>query len=678
MKKDNFKHRDINWLYFNERVLLEAKSTDTPLLERLKFLAIFSSNLDEYFKVRVSQLRQIKHLDKKFRKKLMFKANTTLQHILKTINEQQIEFGNVIKATLAELETHHIYVRNLSNFTNEQKQFLKSLFDERIEEFCAVHKENLELTDGALYLAVAHPNQEYSIVEIPTQDQDRFISLPGAGHQFCYLDDAIRLNIQKLIPQKEIVGCYSIKLSRDAELYLEDDYSDVELVEKIYNSLDKRLYGQATRLLYDEAMPNWLLESLKRDFKLGTVDLSPGGAYHNLSDFFSFPLPEGTEHLQYQDKPALSHPNLSTTENIFDCIAAKDQLVHFPYQDFKVVEDFLTAAATDPMVTTIKMTIYRIAKTSTLADAILTALDNNKEVTLFVEAQARFDEANNIKWGRIFEEKGAKVIFSIPQVKVHSKIAMVFRNEDDKVKRYAYIGTGNFNAKTSKIYCDHGLFTANKKITKDLGQVFQVLERKIIVPKLKRLLVSPFTTRITFLNLIQNEINTAREGKKAAITAKMNSLEDSDMIRALYRAVNAGVEVRLIVRGFCCYLTANDDLSEGMKDNVYITSIVDRYLEHGRIYLFENEGDELMYIGSADWMTRNLDRRIEVLTPILDADIFEELKHILTLQLNDNQKARVLDLENTNTKVAQLPNEESIRSQYAIYDYLKNKLDENR
>ncbi|WP_291966418.1 polyphosphate kinase 1 [Maribacter sp.] len=678
MKKDNFKHRDINWLYFNERVLLEAKSADTPLLERLKFLAIFSSNLDEYFKVRVSQLRQIKQLDKKFRKKLMFKANTTLQHILQTINQQQVEFGNVIKNTLSELEKHDIYIRNASNFTDEQEQYVASLFDKSIKELCAVHKENLELTDGALYMVVSHPNQEYSIVEIPTRNQDRFISLPGIGHQFCFLDDAIRLNIKKLLPEKEIIGCYSIKLSRDAELYLEDDYSDIELVEKIYNSLDKRLHGQATRLLYDESMPSWLIESLKSDFDLGTVDLSPGGIYHNLSDFFSFPLPEGTEHLQYQEKPPLPHPKLSFSENIFESIAQKDQLVHFPYQDFKVVEDFLSSAATDPHVTAIKMTIYRIAETSSLADAILKALENGKNVTLFVEAQARFDEANNIKWGRIFEEKGAKVIFSIPQVKVHSKIAMVFRKENSKLKRYAYIGTGNFNAKTSKIYCDHGLFTANKKITKDLGQVFQVLERKIIVPKLKRLLVSPFTTRITFLNLIQNEINAAREGKKASITAKMNSLEDSDMIRALYRAVNAGVNVRLIVRGFCCYLTANNSLTEGMKDNVYITSIVDRYLEHGRIYVFENGGDELMYIGSADWMTRNLDRRIEVLTPILDEDIFDELKHILTLQLKDNQKARILDLENSNRKVEKLPNEKSIRSQYAIYDYLKNKLDENR
>ena len=678
MKKDNLKHRDINWLYFNERVLLEAKNEDTPLLERLKFLAIFSSNLDEYFKVRVSQLRQIKELDKKFRKKLMFKANSTLKQILSTVNEQQIQFGKAIETTLKELEEHDIIIRNPSNFNQEQKQFLIQLFSETIQEHCEVYDKPSDLIDGALYFAVAHTDNTYSIVKLPTDPIERFIALPGTGHQFCYLDDVVRLCIQQLLPSKEIENCYSIKLSRDAELYLEDDYSNIELVEKIYKSLEKRETGQATRLLYDETMPKWLVESLQNDIKLGEVDLFPGGTYHNLSDFFSFPLPKGTEHLQYEKKPALAHPVLSFSKNLFESIANKDQLIHFPYQDFKVVEEFLTTAAKDPQVSAIKMTIYRIAETSLLADALLTALDNGKEVTLFVEAQARFDEANNIKWGRIFEEKGAKVIFSIPQVKVHSKIAMVYRDEGDKQKRYAYIGTGNFNAKTSKIYCDHGLFTAHKKITKDLSQVFQVLERKIIVPKLKRLLVSPFTTRITFLNLVQNEINAARDGKKAGITAKMNSLEDADMIKALYRAVNAGVDVRLIVRGFCCYLKASDEPMATMKDNIFITSIIDRYLEHGRIYLFQNGGDERMYMGSADWMTRNLDRRIEVLTPILDQDIFNELKHILTLQLKDNQKARVLDLENSNKKVTPKDHEEPLRSQYAIYDYLKNKLDENR
>ena len=679
MKKSNLKHRDINWLYFNERVLLEAENKVTPLLERLKFLAIFSSNLDEYFKVRVSGLRQIKQLDKKLRKKLMFKANSTLKHILKTIDEQQIQFGRVIAATLKELESHNIFIKNTKNFNQQQKEFLNQLFETSIKPYCEVYDtpSNAKLDDGALYLVILCNDSSYSIVKIPTEQTGRFIALPGKGNQYCFVDDVVRLEVENIIPNKKISGCYSIKLSRDAELYLDDDYSDNELVEKIYKSLDKRKTGQVTRLLYDNRMPDKLIKKIMMDLSLGEVDVTPGGTYHNLSDFFTFPRPEHTAHLQYEAKPPLAHLTLSSSTNIFKTISEKDQLVHFPYQDFDVIEKFLASAANDPTVTAIKMTIYRIAKSSALANALLKALENNKKVTLFVEAQARFDEANNIKWGRIFEEKGAKVIFSIPQVKVHSKIAMVFREEGEKIKRYAYIGTGNFNAKTSEIYCDHGLFTAHKKITKDLKQVFDVLERKLIVPKLKHLLVSPFTTRVTFLNLIQNEINAAENGKKSSITAKMNSLEDADMINALYRAVNAGVKVRLIVRGFCCYLNASDDPSKPMKDNIFITSIIDRFLEHGRIYLFENGGNELMFMGSADWMKRNLDRRIEVLTPILDKDIFNELKHILTLQLNDNQKARVLDLKNSNEKVTINKQSNPIRSQYAIYDYLKNLLDEN-
>lgn len=679
MKKNNLKHRDVNWLYFNERVLLEAENKTVPLLERLKFLAIFSSNLDEFFKVRVSRLRQIKQLDKKLRKKLMLKANSTLKQILKTVHEQQVHFGEVITTTLSELEEHNIFVRSASDFTQEQKEFLHRYFDSSKKVCCKVYRStnNIKLEDGALYLVVAHGNKKYSLVRLPTEQLERFVALPGKGHQYCFLDEVVKLEINQLIQQDSISGCYSIKLSRDAELYLEDEYADMELVDKIYTSLAKRETGQPTRLLYDNTMPDWLLDAIKQDLNLGDVDLSPGGPYHNLSDFFSFPRPEGTEHLQYEAKPPLPHNRLSFTKNFFDEIAKKDQLVHFPYQNFNVVEQFIKQAAEDPDVTAIKMTIYRIAKSSALANALLTALDNKKQVTLFVEAQARFDEANNIKWGRIFEDKGAKVIFSIPQVKVHSKICMVFRNEKSKKRRYAYIGTGNFNAQTAAIYCDHGLFTAHKKITKDLEQVFKVLEQKIIVPKLKRLLVSPFSTRVTFLNLIQNEINAARKGEKAAITAKMNSLEDADMIIALYRAVNAGVNVRLIVRGFCCYLKAGNDSTAGRKDTILITSIIDRYLEHGRIYLFENRGKELMYMGSADWMTRNLDRRVEVLTPILDTDIFKELRHVLFLQLHDTEKARVLDIENSNKKVDLGPTAEPIRSQYAIYDYLKNKLHEN-
>ncbi len=678
MEKNNLKHRDINWLYFNERVLLEAENKSVPLLERLKFLAIFSSNLDEFFKVRVSRLREIKQLDKNLRKKLMLKANKTLKQILKIIHEQQGHFGAVIATTLAELEQHNIYIKRVPEFTQEQKDFLYAYLDSKKRNLCTVIKNtnNIKLEDGALYLAVEYSAKQYSLVRIPTEELERFVTLPGKGYQYCFLDDVVKLLMQELLQEDEISGCYSIKLSRDAELYLEDEYADMELVEKIYQSLAKRKTGQPTRLLYDQTMPNWLLQALKQDLNLGEVDLSPGGPYHNLSDFFKFPRPKGTQHLQYEAKPPLAHKLLSSSEGIFEAITKKDQLVHFPYHDFKVIEHFLICAAKDPDVSAIKMTIYRIAKSSALANALLQALENKKKVTLFVEAQARFDEANNIKWGRIFEEKGAKVIFSIPQVKVHSKIAMVYRRENGKKRRYAYIGTGNFNAQTAAIYCDHGLFTAHRKITKDLEQVFKVLERKIIVPKLKKLLVSPFSTRVTFLNLIQNEINAAVNGKKAGITAKMNSLEDADMIKALYRAVNAGVTVRLIVRGFCCYLKASDNPKASGKESIFITSIIDRFLEHGRIYLFENGGNEVMYMGSADWMTRNLDRRVEVLTPILDNNIFKELKDILSFQLNDTEKARILDEEDSNKKVDLGPTAVPIRSQYAIYDYLKKKINE--
>ncbi len=677
MENRPFKHRDVNWLYFNERVLLEANDKTTPVLERLKFLAIFSSNLDEYFKVRISQLRQLKSVDKELRKRLMTKANKTLKFILETVAQQQQHFGTIIEETLRELEAHQIYIKRAETFSAEQESFLSDYFDANVKAHCQiVDLANPKgVKDSQIYLVAQFDDGGFDTVSIPVRECGRFVTIPGKGHHYCYLDDVIKVNLQKLFPNQTVVASYSIKMSRDAELYLEDDYTDADLVEKIYQSLGKRKSGQPTRLLYDMNMPESLRSQLKNVLDLGDVDMVLGGEYHNMSDFFSFPRPEGSELLQYSSKPALKHPTLSATQDIFATITKKDQLVHFPYQEFGSVENFIQTAAKDPNVLSIKMSLYRIAKTSALTDSILQALENKKDVVLFVEAQARFDEENNIKWGRIFEEKGAQVIFSVPNIKVHSKIALVERNEDDQLTRYAYIGTGNFNAKTAKLYCDHGLFTAHKRITADLAQVFEVLERKLIIPKLKHLLVSPFTTRSTFMELIQNEIMLARAGKKAKITAKMNSLEDSKMISALYRASEAGVEVRLLVRGFCRLMNRESGLLE-TEVPIKITSIVDRYLEHGRIYIFENDGEPKMYIGSADWMTRNLDRRIEVLTPILDKDIFNELQDILHIQLADNVKARIINENDTNERVKHKEGEMPVRSQYDSYDYLKKKLDE--
>nr|WP_299345470.1 polyphosphate kinase 1 [Allomuricauda sp.] len=680
MSKRPLKNRDVNWLYFNERVLLEATDKSTPLLERLKFLAIFSSNLDEYFKVRISRLRQLKSVDKSLRKKLVSKPNKTLKFILSKVDEQQEMFGKIIQDVLLSLKKEGVHLKSLDELSEEQKATLPELF-ETIAKDCTVLNsiDSTKLKDGKIYLILQTSETEFVTVYVPTDKHPRFIKLPSnEDHHYLFLEDLIHANLNTILPNMEVIGCYAIKMSRDAELYLEDELMDNELVEIIYKSLSKRSSGQPTRLLYNKLMPEALRESIQSKLNLSEVDMMPGGKHHNLSDFFSFPNPLENKSLSYPTLPALDHAILSKTENLFEEIRKKDQLVHFPYQKFDMVEKFVLNAANDPSVTTIKMSLYRIAKTSELSNALLKALKNGKKVTLFVEAQARFDEENNIKWGRIFEENGAKVFFSVPNIKVHSKILMVEREKDSKIQRFAFIGTGNFNSKTAKLYCDHGLFTANKKITGDLAQVFAVLEKKIIVPKLKRLLVSPFNTRITFLDLIENEIENAKAGIPSGIMLKMNSLEDSKMIKALYKAAEAGVEVRLLVRGFCCLVPKPKDELGSTEKPIYITSIVDRYLEHGRIYWFSNGGDEKMFMGSADWMTRNLDHRIEVLVPILDEDVFSELKDILQIQLNDNVKARILDATDTNRKVVREPKEKSVRSQYAIYDYLKTKLDENR
>ncbi|MGJ8737680.1 polyphosphate kinase 1 [Zobellia laminariae] len=673
MENEDYKDRDISWLFFNERVLLEANNPTTPLLERLKFLAIFSSNLDEFFKVRISQLRQLKSVDKSLRKKLISKPNKKLKKVLRIIDEQQQRFGAIMETIFKELLKEDIHFVTNEKITSEQKAFLNTYFKD-IAADCEVFTtdKNPKLSDGGLYLFVAQANDTYHFVKIPTDQHDRFVEIPGNGHSFIFLDDVVKMHLNELLPQGAIEASYAIKLSRDAELYLEDDFGDTPLADQIYDALHQRKSGQPTRLLYDAIMPETYKKVIRKTLDIGNIDLFPGGRYHNLSDFFGFNNPTDNPDLTYKVQVPLPHPILSKTKDFFASIAEKDQLVHFPYQSFDAVENFIVAAAKDGKVEHIKISLYRIAKASVLTDALLLALENGKKVTIFVEAKARFDEKNNIEWGKIFEDKGAKVFFSIPNIKVHSKIALIERTESDSLKRYAYIGTGNFNAKTSSIYCDHGLFTAHPQVTGDLNQVFSTLERHLIIPKLKRLLVSPFNTRNVFLQSIENEIKNSKKGLPAKITAKMNSLEDKNMIDALYRANEAGVQVRLIVRGFSCLIPKSaNELPSGCEP-ILITSIVDRYLEHGRIYLFHNNGDEKMYIGSADWMTRNLDRRIEVLTPILDSDIFNELNDILKLQLNDSVKSRVQDADDTNTLVS-FEQEKPIRSQYAIYEYLKMK-----
>jgi len=676
---DNLIHRDLNWLSFNARVLQEAQDKENnPLFERMKFLAIYSSNLDEYFRVRVSQLRQMKRVEKSIRKKLALKPNKTVKQILAIVKEQQEAFGKIYnEEILPELAENNIVLVPSEKFTNIQAQLANIWFVAHIKNELETKlidpskDKEIFLENQSLYLCVTFSDsKKLGFVKIPTDSNNRFVDLGKVGgtYHITFLDDIIRYEIDNIFNSSTVDGVYEIKLSRDAELYIDDELGGI-LAERIYKSLEQRQEGQPTRLLYDAAMPKPVAKRLRKLLNLGKIDMMPGGRYHNFNDFFKFPDLTNNPELHYTSKLFIKHRTLDKAKDFFKAIAEKDQLVHFPFMSFNYVERFVEQASEDAAVTHIKISLYRVADESVLTTALLKAIDNGKKVTIFIEAKARFDEENNITWGRKFEERGARVIYSYPRIKVHSKILMIIRQEQDKAVRYAYIGTGNFNGDTSKIYCDHGIFTAHKKITKELGRVFRVLEGELIIPRNKHLLISPFTTRRIFEKLIHNEIEAAQAGKKAQITAKMNSLEDPDMIQLLYKASQAGVKIRMIVRGFTCLIPG----VEGLSENIYMTSIVDRYLEHGRIYLFHNGGDEQMYIGSADWMTRNLDRRIEVLTPIYDPDLFAELKDILVLQLADNVKARIQDAEETNAYVKQKTGDKRIRSQYEIYDYLKLK-----
>lgn len=672
---NKFYHRDLSWLRFNHRVLQEAADERNPLYERIKFLAIFSSNLDEFFRVRVSDIRQIKHLEKPLRKKLITKPNKVLKEIKKQVDIQQNDFGKIFKGEIIpQLALEGINLIGYEDFSDEQKDIAASYYEESLraitktKRYSTTDEHSVFVENEWLYLAAQTAKDEFLLVEIP-ETEPRFFVFPSeddTSFYITFIDDILKYNLQKEISKEVETTFHSLKISRDAELYIEDEFSG-NLMEKIKIALPKRDTGQATRILIDPEMPKSFREILKKALDVNHTDVVLGGRYHNFKDFMKFPNPTN-KNLNNEKLTPLPHPVLNDCESIFDEIDKKDQLLHYPYQSFEPVIKLMQEAANDPLVKTIKMTIYRAADESSLNDAIALAAKNGKDVTIFIEVKARFDEHNNLKWGAIFRENGARVIYSYPDIKVHSKILYIEREVDENIKRYAYIATGNFNENTAKLYTDFGVMTCDKKITKDLKKVFMVLERDMIVPKTKELLVSPFTTRERFTALVEREIALANNGKKGLIILKMNSLQDKGMIKELYKASNAGVEVRLLIRGMCSLVPGIKDQSE----NIYITSIVDRFLEHGRVYIFGNDDDVKIYVGSADWMTRNLTHRIEVVTPILDKDHKQTILDLINIELADNVKARIVDAEQKNEYVRN--SEEPVQSQLAIYDYFKQKI----
>lgn len=677
-------HRDISWLDFNYRVLQEAKDPNVPLLERVKFLAIYSSNLDEFFRVRVANHRSLVRLGHNASKELNYEPSEILDRILKIVSAQQEEFSDIFENQIVkDLAKYKINIVRRKSLNKEQVDFIENYFREEMLPYAQPvildgKKIKPFLNNGALYLALNMKDPDvdksvYSIVKVPSDHLPRFTILPKrkeGSYDIILLGDIVRHNIRLIFPGYEILDSFSIKLTRDAELYIDDEYSG-DLIEKIKKSLIKRSIGDASRLVYDRTMPKEMLSYLMNVFDLTSYDLLPEGRYHNNSDFFKFP-DFGMNHLKDPILQPLPNPDLENAESIFDVMREGDQMIHVPYQKYESVLKFFEDAADDADVTHIKIIQYRVAKKSRIMDALKKAVVNGKQVSAFIEVKARFDEEANLKWGEELEAAGVSVFYSMPGLKVHSKVAIVRRIEQGKPKIYAYLSTGNFHEGTAKVYSDIGLFTANPDITSEATRIFSYLETKQLPTKpFKHLGVGMFNLKEKFMGLVKREIEIAKEGRYASMTLKMNSLQDEEMINLLYDASQVGVEVKLIIRGVCCIIPGIKNVSE----NIQAISIVDRFLEHARIYCFHNDGKEDIFFSSADWMERNLHHRIETLVPLYDEKIKNTVKTIINIQFNDNIKARIINQQNTNDYV-RTGADLAVRSQIETYFYIKRKIEQ--
>jgi polyphosphate kinase len=678
--------RDLSWLRFNARVLQEAQCAEVPLLERLKFLAIFSSNLDEFFKVRVATLRRLVKLKKKTRTQLQVKPKRVLAEVLEEVHRQQQEFGRTFREQiLPALGEAGIQMLSAEDLTPEQQAWVQQYFEKNVRDLLSpvVLDETLHqlfLKDQAVYLTffLTKPlakgkkadAERVVLMELPTKRHgSRFVPLPGGAgtpenpHQVLFLDDVVRVGAASLFPAYKKVEVNAIKLSRDAELDIEEEVSG-DLLAKIRSSLAKRATGYPARLLYDPETPKEVLRAIKQKTGIEDEELVEGSRYHNFRDFFGFPN-FGRTDLLNPEWPELSHPTLPRTGPLLPVIAKRDHLLHVPYQSFDAVPRLLREAAADPSVSSIAITLYRVAPKSAVAKALLKAVKNGKQVTAVVELKARFDEESNMHWAEKLQRAGAHVIFTPPELKCHAKLLLINRREgtDSTLHRYAYLSSGNFNEATAGLYADHALFTANPEIAAEVDQVFRYFQTGEEPTNLKHLLVAPFTLRKQLLKLIAAEAANARKGKPAYVLLKVNSLEDPGMIAALYEASQAGVRIELLIRGIGSLVPGEPGLSE----NIVQRGLIDRYLEHARIYVFANGGTEKVYLSSADWMTRNLDRRVEVAFPVPDEALRAEIRHLLDLERADNVKARDFD----NNLLLSAEGAPPVRTQEAQYQYLK-------
>ena len=682
---ERYFNRELSWLSFNERVLQEAESASVPLLERIKFLAIFSSNLDEFFRVRVASLRSLLELRRKKRKKKGLDPTELLREIHAIALAQQECFGRVFREEIVPgLRDARINLIDERGVDGEQRAFIEDYFVEHVVEHLEpmiLGREDspLFLKDHTAYLvAELQPapgtetvmvDPELGIVEVPSPPLPRFLSMTGPGEARCiiFLDDVIRLNLHHLFPKRVVGGAYAIKVSRDADLYLDDEF-DTVLKKAIKKSLKKRETGAPIRFLYDMLSPRPMVTRLITHFGLRDGDLIEGGRYHNLNDLAGLPVGDVPD-LEFAPMEMLPHPTLEGGASVLDLIRTKDRLLHFPYQSYGYVLRLLREAASDPDVDGIWISLYRVSSQSEVVKALIAAAENGKDVLAFVEVQARFDEELNLQWAERMEVAGIRVIHGTRDIKVHAKLCLIRRREGDASRLYALLATGNFNEKTAGVYADHGLMTADPRLTAEVNRVFRLLSGDDVTPDFEHLLVAPHHLRDRLNALIDAETKAARQGRPSGITAKMNSLQDRAIIDKLYEASAAGVPVRLVIRGICCLRPG----VEGLSDSIEATSVVDRFLEHSRMFVFHADGAEKLYLSSADWMTRNLNRRIEVAFPIYDPDVRRELLDVLDLQCSDNAKARIID-EHQRNGFARETEGATVRSQFDTYRYMRELL----
>ena len=680
--------RDISWLSFNYRVLLEAEDETLPIYERIKFLSIYSSNLEEFYEIRVAEHRGV-IMKKNFTEESGAEAEETLAEITEEVNRQQREYYRIFSKVLQELNRQDIYLYQDSRPEPFHEEFVHNFFNEEVFPFLSpvmIQAGDIRtfIRDRRLYLVIRMvkkskrmaepdyvPDYYYALMKIPYAKVPRFIELPTheGKHYIMFIDDIIRANLSSIFPGYVVESCYSIKISRDADIYLDDEKGG-NIVENIRKKVKKRKIGALSRFMYDSNMPDDFLAFICNAFGITTDDLVLGGRYNNLQDLIKLPNPRGKE-LEQQVPSPMRVPFLDEMGSVFRAVKKRDILLHFPYQSFDYLIRFLMEAAFDPKVDEIKITQYRVAENSAVINTLISAAQNGKKVTVFVELKARFDEENNMSTAERMEQAGIRIIYSIPGLKVHAKVAVILRKDtEDGCKRrdFAYLSTGNFNEKTARIYSDMALLTSNAELITDINKVFAVLEGKLAGPTFRHLLVARFNMVPELTRMIHREIEHVKAGRKGRIVLKMNGLHDQNMINELYNASENGVEIDLIVRGICCLVT-----NRPFSANIKVTRIVDMFLEHSRIWYFYNDGEEELFLTSADWMRRNLNRRIETAFPILNAEIKRNIIDILNIQLQDNVKACLID-EHLHNNFKRDGNPVKVRAQLAVYEYLKNKI----